>query len=227
MKRSLWILSLLLSITAFGQVDPVLPDVLNQTNVEGVKVGTWVEFHPEGAIRNVTQYKNGELHGVRLEMNIHGQTILQEFYHEGELHGEQRTYDQRGQLTKVTNYLHGVKHGIEYVYYTMPGPLRLQSETMWSNGEKDGTSKWYYPEGNVSTVYEYRQGSIEGEVIYYHENGTKRQSTLYKNNQKEGVHYEWYPNGENKVIGQYSNNRQSGTWYYYDENGALERELAY
>ncbi len=225
MKIFVCILALVLGSPIFAQHDSLrLPEDLNQLDASGEKTGTWVEFHEDGVIALLVQFNNGLENGLKLQFDQGGGLIAQEMFNEGELHGMQHYYEF-GRLRRVVNYNHGVKDGMEYEYYDIN--RRLHSETSWVNGEKSGLAKWYFPEGNVSTTYEYRQGSIEGEVIYYFEDGTKRQSTLYKNNQRDGAHYEWHSNGEKKVIGEYRNGVQSGIWLHYDENGKLIRQTEY
>jgi antitoxin component YwqK of YwqJK toxin-antitoxin module len=70
----------------------------------------------------------------------------------------------------------------------MEGPLN-------SKGEKNGLWKSYYPNGNVWSEGEFKDGLDHGIRKAYYENGQKRFEGKYENGRKRGMWIFWDENG--------------------------------
>jgi antitoxin component YwqK of YwqJK toxin-antitoxin module len=71
----------------------------------------------------------------------------------------------------------------------MEGPLN-------SKGEKNGLWKSYYPNGNVWSEGEFKDGLDHGIRKAYYENGQKRFEGKYENGRKRGMWIFWDENGK-------------------------------
>ncbi|MEN0051243.1 MAG: hypothetical protein AAF806_29530 [Bacteroidota bacterium] len=124
----------------------------------GIKTGTWVQYHPEGkSIKTIASYIDGQLNGVYLEMDKHNRIVsrigykngiyhgpgakyrtnrpVEEFvYKDGKLHGKYKQYDDRyGTLVKEVDYKDGEIHG-RMVQYNREEEVVL--EYKYENGKK-------------------------------------------------------------------------------------------
>src|SRR5690606_13227980 len=227
MMRVFTVLVLALTcISLRAQPSIKLPEFVNQTDSREHKQGTWVEVHSNRSIKSIEHYKDGELHGMRIVMSDKGQILEQEMYRKGKREGLQRYYNSAGVLIREAIYVNGEKNGMEWEYYNTPGN-HLKQTSLWKDDVKDGASKWYFPEGQISAVYHYDEGKIEGLVQYFYATGQLRSETMFLNSQKNGDYTEYHTNGQVKVKGRYENNKPVGLFEYFDEYGAPERTESY
>jgi len=65
----------------------------------------------------------------------------------------------------------------------------------------------------------------EGEETSWYENGQLLSIYTYKNNKKEGAAIVYWENGVIYFKGNYKNNNKAGTWVGYKENGTVRKRL--
>jgi hypothetical protein len=117
----------------------------------------------------------------------------------------------------------------------LEGPLRIkdagrpQANLSYSNGELQGTSLLYYPNGNVSAQLPYvrdklhgvasffapegglqrkatyRQGLLHGEANNYFPDGLLAETQFYRDGVREGRYQRFHPNGKTAVEARYLN----------------------
>ncbi|MFC2133627.1 TonB family protein [Bacteroidota bacterium] len=69
----------------------------------------------------------------------------------------------------------------------------------------DGTSYWFYKNGNIEIEKTYNSGKLNGWVKYYYESGLVKEEYYVSNGVKDGLNKEYYENGALKSIKDYSN----------------------
>ncbi|MDL2228061.1 toxin-antitoxin system YwqK family antitoxin [Bacteroidales bacterium OttesenSCG-928-K03] len=128
------------------------------------------------------------------------------------------------------------------VYYDFFG--RVSSEIEMKRGVPDGTSTFYFQDGNnIKLKSHYKNGELNGPTTRWYYNGLKEAEEYYKNNLLDGVRKEWdknghliieeeyvagnldgvskkwYSNGQIQIDAYYLNGLPHGKWTYYDFNG--------
>ncbi|HTB05641.1 MAG TPA: toxin-antitoxin system YwqK family antitoxin [Bacteroidia bacterium] len=176
------ILSLSLSIAAFGQQDSLgFTDSTEAKNliINGLKQGKWVEDIDE------TEYPMGQ--------KYYCLTV----YRTGIEYGIQRGYYMSGKLYFITSFKNGKQNGL-YKEYFENGILSL--EEPFTYGLTNGIVKGYDEDGKLTLETPYSNGKINGVQKEYYENGNIEKETPYKNGDKDGLIKEYYENGGIKSI---------------------------
>ena len=93
--------------------------------------------------------------------------------------------------------------------------------------QKHGTWRYYWPNGNLQTEGEYRDGLKEGTFRVWVEQGQKIQQGKYKQGAKEGVWTAWHRNGKLKSKTQFMGGKIHGFRKLYDKNGQLKSQWHY
>ena len=119
----------------------------------------------------------------------------------------------------------------------------LRWEWYYKNGQKNGVSKGWWPNGKLKHWWSWKNGIADGMWIYWNNDGQKyceenykddklngTRTTWYENGQKEldgtykkgcrdGNWSEWYASGQKKSLGTYSNELEDGLWTYWSPDG--------
>lgn len=177
----------------------------NQFDDQGKPHGLWIIFFEESNspynlyvdnpynIKNIGHYKNGVLDG-RWLYYTNGQILREENYKLGVKHGKFITYwgdgfAQYRRLRKIENYVNGELDGL-YKEYTHFGNNVLL-ECNYNKGIKNGEEIEYY---NIEYGYsdrshlvapikvkrQYKFGKIDGDVLFYREDGILIRKDRYK-----------------------------------------------
>ena len=81
-------------------------------------------------------------------------------------HGEVKQYSSDKKLKTIVNYNQGIKHGISYLYHKDGETVLL--EMPYVNGEREGTSKKYYENGQLYAETSYSKNVLHGpRKLYY------------------------------------------------------------
>lgn len=109
-----------------------------------MKDGVWNEYYPDGNLKAVITYKNGELHG---------KTLL---------------YADNGNVVKEVEYENGVPQGLMLTYYP---DGTVWTKTTWKKGRIDGPASTYYPNGKVCEEGTWEYNYWAGLYTLYSETG--------------------------------------------------------
>lgn len=121
-------------------------------------------------------------------------------------------------------------------------------EWYYENDKKNGLEKWFYPDGGLREIGQYKNDEEEGEWRYYDSGGPMIKICNYKTGKLIGPYKEYYPNGKIKVEGAYRQGEgtikvssrpigggkgrvydrkipnkeyKTGKWVYYNSKGAI------
>lgn len=122
----------------------------------GKREGIWVEFYPNGLVKNATSYLNGAMEGLRVEMDANGQLTKRLFFHNNLRHGEYKEFNYATVIQQRT-YKNGKLEGLVKVFYSNG---KLMEDGMYQNGLREGISQWYDQNGNLTITYEYKKGEL-------------------------------------------------------------------
>ena len=108
-------------------------------------------------------------------------------------------------------------------FYWVEGTETLKTEKTESKfnlkGELNGIYKEYHRNGQLKLQKSYTNGVVDdGEVITYHQDGSKAKKVKYLSGEISGVFYEWWENGKIKTKG-YCENSLCYIEEDFDENG--------
>jgi S1-C subfamily serine protease len=84
-----------------------------------------------------------------------------------------------------------------------------------------GEGKWYFQNGRLSRVCDFSlTNRIQGNDIYYFENGIKSSEIYYEQGMMNGMYQQWYKTGKLKIVAYYEKGWLVDNKYIeYDENG--------
>jgi antitoxin component YwqK of YwqJK toxin-antitoxin module len=99
---------------------------------------------------------------------------------------------------------------------------KLQSETFYKEGKRDGKWVEYFKDGTVADIVNYKNGYLNGLYESYYENGQLNYRMTFINNKLDGVYEDYYPDGKKEEIRSYKVGLKEGDWMGYFSNGKLE-----
>ena len=119
-------------------------------------------------------------------------------------------------------------------------------------GSHDGIIEYYYTNGNIQAIVNYKFGKLNGSFKSYYANGAIQSEGYFKNNKRKGFwkfyfqdgkvkqksNYRYgklrgyfrsyYKSGQMKSEGNFIDiEEKQGLWKYYDKNGKLREEQVY
>lgn len=196
----------------------------------------------QNQIQSIENYKNGLKHGKtysyitkyeqkegKLFKIVLNKYSIEGQYYNGKKVGTWKYYnDQTGKLSEIVEYPICSDENIQEIIY----------ETIYNNGKKEGTIKFFYKNGSVEEAfckqgvlngkatitysdlnkeeYEYLNGIIKGEGKGFYWNGEER--CKYKNSKKEGPATFYFDNGDKEEF-IYINGKMQGAATIYSKNG--------
>ena len=102
---------------------------------------------------------------------------------------------------------------------------QVQSKGNIKNGKLDGNVTTWYEEGKIWSEELYIEGNLVGKTRYsYHENGEIQLKAYYINGKLEGIRSSGYANGHAQTVGNYKDGIKYGKWIYWYEDGKIFSE---
>lgn len=171
---------------------------------KSVKDGQFYEYDLK-AIREIRgNYKEGKKHGEWKEFNHHKIRVI-ENYKNGTLDGPY-SYYHNDHLKESGSYLMGKKHNEwKFYYYNLKGFEKV-----------------------ISSIFNYKNGFLDGKSIQFNEYGYKKSITNYKNGIKEGMYIKFHKDGKTiNEKGLYKDGTKEGDWLTFDASGKKLRTIHY
>ena len=135
-------------------------DTVNQTDVNGLKQGIWLEHYKNGQLKKRTNFIDGLPQG--------GET----------------GYYKDGQVKYTIIWKDSVPNGFYQIYY-MSGSIKETG--VWRNNHNVGDQVEYYETGTVrSRTSHSSNGDLEGAQIYYFQNEIIMKVVMYEDNLRNG-----------------------------------------
>ena len=126
--------------------------------------GPRIEYFPTGDVKKEVHYKEGKMHGPFLVYNEEG-TLLQELsYEEGKKDGEWKYYYESGDILKIENWDEGTKRG-DFKSFYIQGHIQ-ESEVYDRRGRKHGWFEKRFPDDKVKRRALYRRDELVEEHVY-------------------------------------------------------------
>ncbi|MCK9562102.1 MAG: hypothetical protein M0R02_05205 [Bacteroidales bacterium] len=198
---------------------------INRYNSENQKVGTWMEFYPNGNIKTESNYVSGKLQGMY------------------------KMYDSREQLLRVGTYsedslvyssqiMHDFEEPFERIIYYNDSTLQFKGQ--FKDIIPVGIHRYYSPQGKIDSCILYdmygeirakgimqEDGKKVGVWTYFYSPNIISSQGMYYNDIKHGEWKFYYENGILKQQGFYTNGKPSGVWKWYYASGKLKKHEEY
>ena len=143
-------------------------------------------------------------------------------YKEGLLHGDRIEYFSDGTKKSVQHFVNGKAEG---TFVTYSSKNKVESEVNYKNGLQDGAEVFYDSEGNIRSSVKYVAGKETGlkkQLFSDYE-----LTANYKNGNYDGDYSEIYTNGNVKITGHYTDGKKDGTWEFGKKDGNKIRTEEY
>ncbi len=103
----------------------------------------------------------------------------------------------------------------------------IKSETQVKDTLAHGLMKQYDRDGNLSSVYTFNMGKLDGPAVSYYPNGKLEQKMNYKNGKREGISQWFYSTGELYRNIPYKEGKIDGVKISYYKNGIIMSEAPF
>jgi len=115
-----------------------------------------------------------------------------------------------------------IKDGEHLQYH--PGTKIISEKMNYKNGKLDGELIYYNEDGSVNRKCIFKNGiEWEGKIIYYSDGNPEyvEEEVILKNGKPHGQWIKYFEDGTISHKGQYEDGKQIGTWLCYHENGKI------
>lgn len=195
----------------------------------GQSTGKWKSYFLNGTVESEYSYEKGQIVGEYKEYDVDGKLHLIYDYKKNDVYGYS-FFDKDGKLIHsddkqsgklnykgfypngniknegLYNY-NGGKEG-EWKYYDVNGVLNSTSE--FKENMLTDKSLFYFPDGSVEIIKNYKKDTIDGYYLKNYRSGTKYNQGWYKNGNLHGVWEIYYPNKKLKEKSYYNNDKLNG-----------------
>lgn len=130
--------------------------------VNGKKTGTWTTYHLRtGLPDKIVTYHEGQKQGMALKMSDRGQILEKMYYANDVLNGVKYAY-KYNRILEESIYKDGELDGTRKLYYETG--KQLKEEGNFKNGKRTGVNTWYKESGEISLQYRYEDGKRVGDL---------------------------------------------------------------
>ena len=196
---------------------------VNQIDEQGRKQGFWTKKYRNGVTAYEVTFKNNKPVGEYKRYHENGKLYAFLIYDDKGEWADAKLYDEDGDLIGEGKYFGKLKDGL-WTYYDKG--VKVADEN-YSMGKKNGTSRTYFRNGQISEEKNWNNDVEDGAWRQYYDNGKKRLETKIDMGVRNSVYYVYYSNGRLKIRGQYKNDLMDGKWIYYDTDGKVLKEIVY
>jgi antitoxin component YwqK of YwqJK toxin-antitoxin module len=169
-------------------------------NSEGLKEGEWRYYYYTSELKEITNYKKGDLNGLYETYSSNGQVTSRIFLVDNKIQGSFEEFNEVGNVLSEKNVV---------------------------DNRQDGLTRTYNRDGSIDTKLQYKAGNLEGEQLLYYSTGSLLKKLVYKNNLLDGEYTEYHENGAVEKKGKYALGNPVGVWISYYDNGQILDSGAY
>ncbi len=212
---------------------------------KGAMEGPTLHFYPTGQIQRKMIYAQNELEGIVTEYYPDGEIEATTQYKRGVKNGASYGYWTAKQVRYVENYQNGLL--LDGQYYFSDGTLTsevragsgyqalfnktiLEKMVEHRRGKAEGVVKIYFPNGDLKTIYQVKNGHKQGEEIEYYARDERDEpgdhhlpkiSIPWDRDMISGIVKTWYNTGKLQSQRELSRNKRAGTSLGWYQDGGL------
>ena len=167
-------------------------------NLDILTNGKYTEYYKNGQIKIQGSYKEGKRDGEFKTFLKNGKSAGFIIYKDGKIIKSTlvKTMKDNASFSPISyaNYDLDTSYSIGGVDF--PNKLLKRYRMYDKKGVLNGNSISYYEEGNIQSIFPYKNNLIEGLVIRYYENGNIKEEVNYKNDKMNGEAKSYDENGK-------------------------------
>lgn len=167
-------------------------------NLDILTNGKYTEYYKNGQIKIQGSYKEGMRNGEFKTFLKNGKSAGFIIYKDGKIIKSTlvKTMKDNASFSPISyaNYDLDTSYSIGGVDF--PNKLLKRYRMYDKKGVLNGNSISYYEEGNIQSIFPYKNNLIEGLVIRYYENGNIKEEVNYKNHKMNGEAKSYDENGK-------------------------------
>ncbi len=195
---------------------------INETFEKGKVSGEYAEYYENGQLFHKCVYVNGKASGEVNYFDRDGKLFFIYTY-DGDVTKLARYFDKSGKEVGVSERK---SKRLNLTTYYPDGYKRSEAEYN-DKSEIIGPEVYYYRSGVKSSENSYEDGNLNGLSVTYFPNGKKQATTEYVNGEKHGYHQLFYKHGQVEEEGWYQEDKLEGDWLNYNELGDLSTRTHY
>ncbi len=135
------------------------------------------------------------------------------------------TRDAEGRLERYERNKKDFAKAGKYQKFAADG--KLIEEANYRQDKLEGERRYFYPNGKVESIENYKNGLLHGKYRKFLEDGAPRIEQDYVDGVMQGLSIRYYPNGNVEERVTMVNNEESGLFQEFYENGQLKVEGTY
>ena len=190
-----------------------------------IQVGKYIEYYKNGKIKVQGNYKEGRRDGEFKTFLKNGKSAGSIFYKDGKILKSTlvNSMKDNASFSLVTDINYN-SNSHEIVTDEFPNQLLKQYFIFNKNGLLDGESREYYEEGDIKSIFPFKNNIPDGVFISYYQNGNIGQNSFLLNGKLVTEVFEYYPNGNMKTKAHYIDGKLNGELIIYYENGNIKEK---
>jgi antitoxin component YwqK of YwqJK toxin-antitoxin module len=196
---------------------------VNKVDKSGRKQGFWKKVYPNGVVAYEVYFKDDKPIGTHKRYHENGKLMATLVFDENGEWSDAELFNDKEQLIAKGKYKNKLKEG---TWLFFKDNVKVAEET-YLLGKRNGTSKTFYKNGNVSEEKNWENDVENGVWRQYYENGKTKLETRIDKGVRNSVYYTYHPNGQLEVRGKYKEDHMDGEWIYYDEKGVEIHRITY
>ncbi len=181
----------------------------------GVKIGTWKYHFRDGKLKMTVDYVDGKLNGKQTSYFKNGKVESELNYKDDNRNGPLKRFDPSGVLLYQVTFKDN--RPLSYTWLDKNGGL-LGETAIPAQSAK---IKAFFPNGNVSAEFEYKDGVVDGPCTFFFPNGRIRTQYTNKYGNIEGAYKDYFDNGQLATDCFYLQGNLHGQYKEYNEKGMV------
>ncbi|HOB27511.1 MAG TPA: toxin-antitoxin system YwqK family antitoxin [Bacteroidales bacterium] len=160
----------------------------------GNPIGEFTYFYPDNIIKTKLSFSDNGKKAYAIHYYKNGKKYAEGMYYDKKKEGKWIYYDGFDHIIAIENYKNGELNGISYDFFPNGDTLQIAN---YVNGKKNGEYRLFYPTKSPRIIANYKNDTIQGLTKYF------------------------YSNGQVYEIGKYRDGLRDSLWIMYDENGVV------
>lgn len=212
------------------------------------KVGAWIEYYPNGKLKNKITFENGRPNGYAIMYHENGKISEEGMWKNNRWVGDYKMYYENGQVMQEFKFNASGKREGPQKYYYENGQVMIEGN--WADGKESGIVKEYYENGDIKAEKNFASGTLDPATTKTYQpkkplpkdpDELKKPQPVLVNNTTEtavtapkqqgplnGNHTLLNKNKQPSKVGYFENNKLiDGKVFYYTEDGILTRIAVY
>lgn len=198
---------------------------INQLDSQGERHGVWKKHYPNSdQLRYEGKFEHGKEVG---EFKFYCEDCKDKpnaikIFNKKDDIAEVKYFTKKGKLVSEGK-MDGRNRIGEWIYYHN-NSKEIMTRENYVNGELNGKTTTYYPNGKITEEIEYKNGVKNGINNYYSPTGVLLKKLIYKNEELDGPVIYYDAHGNVVIEGNYRDGKKHGLWKYYKDKKIVSEE---